>query len=413
MASKFRSFDGLCDVLEDRSYDHPPVIVCNAHITALAVARSLNARGVPVIALDREPDGVASYSDAVDVAGRVRYPLTDEEGFREDLETLVDHLDHEPVAFPCMDEWALALARTAPEGVLLPFADFETTDSVLDKSALYQRALDNDIPIPETYWLNETDPDVAADELGFPLVVKPALKRRFEEEFGTNLFVADTREEYLSIVDEASTADLRLLAQEYVPKGQGELYTLASYVPEHGVEDAVTMVGNRLAVYPPDIGTTCLVEATDIPQVESYGLSIIDESGYHGISEAEFLYDDRRDEYLLLDINTRPWKWIDLPIQAGADLPSVAYADTLGEGFDSEPSISFDTRWVYLRDYLALLTEHAVPDHLTQSEWGEIISGQVEQQSNLTTAVYRPSDTGPTMQLLETEFSDQEYYCAC
>lgn len=413
MASEFRSFDELCDVLEDRSYDRPPAIVCNAHITALAVARSVDARGVPVIALDRESDGVAPYSDAVDVAGRVRYPLEDEDGFREDLETLVARLDHEPVAFPCMDEWALALARTAPEGVRLPFADFETTDGVLDKSALYQRALDTDVPIPETYWLDDTDPDVAADELGFPLVVKPALKRRFEEEFGTNLFVVDTREEYLSIVDEAAAAELRLLAQEYVPKGRGELYTLASYVPERGVEDAVTMVGNRLAVYPPDVGTTCLVEATDAPQVESYGLEIIDESGYHGISEAEFLYDERRDEYLLLDINTRPWKWIDLPVRAGADLPGVAYLDTLGEGFDSEPSTASDTRWVYLRDYLALLSEHAVSDHLTRSEWSDLISGQVEQRRDLTTAVYRPSDPGPTRRLLETEFSDREYYCAC
>lgn len=413
MASEFLPFDELCDVIQDRSYDRPPAIVCNAHITALGVARSLDARDIPVIALDREADGVAPYSDAVDVAGRIQYPLDTEDGFREDLETLVDHLEHEPVAFPCMDEWALALARTAPEGVQLPFANFETTDSVLDKSELYQRALDIGVPIPDTYWLDETDPEMAADELGFPLVVKPALKRRFEEEFGTNLVVAETPEEFHSIVSEASKAGLSLLAQKYVQKGQDDLYTLASYVPQNGVEDAVTMIGNRLAVYPPEVGTTCLVDAAEAPSVESYGLDMLDASGYYGISEAEFLYDNQQDEYLLLDINTRPWKWIDLPIQAGADLPGVAYADAIGEQFNSDPTISTDTRWVYLRDYLALLTEHAVPDQLSHSEWRSILSGQIDHQQDLITAVYRLSDPGPTMQLLETEFGDQEYYCAC
>lgn len=413
MTSEFLPFDELCDAVASRSYDRPPAIVCNAHITALGVARSLDARDVPVVALDREPDGVAPHSDAVDLAGRVRYPLDDEAGFREDLETLVDHLAYEPVAFPCMDEWALALARTAPEGIRLPFADFGTTDGVLDKSRLYRRALDIGVPIPETYRLEETDPEAAADELGFPLVVKPALKRRFEEAFGTNLVVAGDREEYRSIVEEATDAGMRLLAQEYVPKGQGDLYTLASYVPRDGVEEAVTMVGNRLAVYPPEVGTTCLVEATEIPRVESYGLDVLEESGYHGISEAEFLYDDRRDEYLLLDVNTRPWKWIDLPVRAGADLPGAAYADAIGDRFDPDPAISTDTRWVYLRDYLALLTEHAVPDHLARSEWRSIVSGRFERSGELTTAVYRPSDPGPTVGLLETEFGDGEYYCAC
>lgn len=413
MASEFLPFDELCTVLEERSYDHPPGIVCNAHITALAVARSLHARDIPVIALDRDPDGVAPYSEAVDVAGRIQYPLDDEEGFRDDLETLVEHLGHEPVAFPCMDEWALALARTEPSGVRLPFADVETVDGVLDKSELYRRALDIDVPIPATYWLDETAPERAADELGFPLVVKPALKRRFEEAFGTNLVVAETREEYESVVEKASSAGLRLLAQEYVQKSQGDLYTLASYVPQRGVEDAVTMTGNRLAVYPPEVGTTCLVDATKAPAVESYGLDMLDASGYYGISEAEFLYDDRRDEYLLLDINTRPWKWIDLPIQAGADLPGVAYADAIDEAVNAAPAISIEMRWVYLRDYLALLTDHAVPDHLTRSEWTTILSGRVEHQHDLTTAVYRLSDPDPTMQLLETEFSEREYYCAC
>jgi D-aspartate ligase len=411
MANTVHSFEQLCETLANRSYDRPPAIVCNAHITALAVSRSLDAHDVPVIALDREREGVAPYSAAVDCAGLVTYPLVDEEGFRDDIETLANHLDHEPVVFPCMDEWALALARTDPQGVHLPFADFETVEDVLDKSRLYERAVEAGIPIPETYRLDETDPSEAADALGFPLVVKPAFKRRFEEAFGTNLVEATDHEEYHNIVEQAHDAGIRVLAQERIPKDSNDLYTLGSYVPRSGTDTATTFIGNRRAIYPPEYGTTCLVERADAPEVRAQGLEILNASNYYGISEAEFLYDVRTDEYCLLDVNTRPWKWIGLPIAAGADLPVAAYTDVVGDSY--EPTEITDARWVYLRDYLALVSNHQAHDELNRGDWLSLISGEFETNKGLTTAIYSPTDPDPSYQLLTTEFSDQEYYCAC
>lgn len=310
-----------------------------------------------------------------------------------------------------MDEWALALARTDPEGVHLPFAEFETVDGVLDKASLYERAADLGVPIPDTYRLDETDPDAAADELGFPLVVKPALKRRFEEAFGTNLVEAPDREAYHDVVGRARDAGIRVLAQERIPKRRGDLYTLGSYVPERGVEAATTFVGNRRAIYPPGYGTTCLVERASVPTVEAQGLDVLAASGYRGISEAEFLYDQRTEEYRLLDVNTRPWKWIGLPVHAGADLPGAAYADAVGDPYEQGAIV--DARWVYLRDYLALLASGDARDELADEEWRSLVAGAFESERGLATAVYAPSDPGPTRKLLETEFSGREYYCAC
>src|SRR5215211_325509 len=58
------------------AHDRPAAIVCNAHITGLAVARSLARRGVPVIGLDREPYGVALASNAVVAAAVCHDPIT-------------------------------------------------------------------------------------------------------------------------------------------------------------------------------------------------------------------------------------------------------------------------------------------------------------------------------------------------
>ncbi len=443
MAAQFRSTEALIDALADASFDRPPALVSNAHVTGLGVARALNAHDVPVIALDRPSDdaggggdggggddgtrrhdGLAPPSDAVDFAGAVTYPLDDLDGFREDVAAVVDAIGREAVAFGCMDEWALAYARADPDGVRLPFAGIDTLDDVLNKSELYATCEALGVPYPETYRLAETaeaatgspEPDATLDEaaeaLGFPLVVKPELKRDFEEAFGTNVLEVADREEFADAVAAASEAGVAVMAQKRVDIATGRDHSLASYVPPSGVEDALGVVGNAAVRYPQQFGTSCLVETADEPEIEARALAVLDDAGYHGISEAEFVYDDERGEFLLLDVNTRPWKWIGLPVAAGANLPMAAYAAVTDAEYESagvEP-----TRWVYLRDYLALLAgDDAFWDQLSAGDWRRLVAGDFEREGDLTTGVYRPSDPAPAAKLFETEFVDRDYYCAC
>ncbi len=416
MADEFRSFKGLRRALAETTLDTPPAIVCNAHVTGLSVARALSAHDVPVIAIDRNGKGVAPYSDAVDFAGQVTYPLDDADGFREDVEALANELGHEPVAFPCMDEWVHAFAGTKPKGVRLPFAGKETIDAVLDKESLYAKAEELGVPYPETYRLSETDPDDAADALGFPLVVKPALKREFEEAVGTNVIEVADREELADVAAMAEDAGINVMAQEKVDIAVGKDCSLASYVPKSGdsagSSDPVSFVGNARVRYPQAFGTSCLVREADRPEIEVRALTVLDETGYYGISEAEFVYDQSREEYVLLDINTRPWKWISLPVQAGADLPGAAYAEAVGEEF--EAGETHDATWLYLADYLKLLaSDSGFSDVLSDDQWESLLSGRFERNRNLTTGVYRPSDVGPVRRLMKTEFGTGDYYCSC
>ncbi|MFB6236645.1 MAG: carboxylate--amine ligase [Halopenitus sp.] len=412
MAEEFLSTANLVDAVADASFDRPPALVSNAHITGVSVARALDAHDVPVIALDRNGDGAAPPSDAIDFAGEVTYPLDDLDGFREDVEAIVDAAGTEAVAFGCMDEWAHAYAQAEPEGVRLPFADFDVIDNVLDKSELYARAEKLDVPYPETYRLSEVDREEAIEALGFPLVIKPALKRKFEEAFGTNVIEVADREEFDDVVDAAEAEDIEVMAQQRVDIAVGKDRSLASYVPPEGTDEALAVVGNAKVRYPQAFGTSCLVDRVDDSEIEERALNVLDDAGYHGISEAEFVYDDEREEYLLLDVNTRPWKWISMPVAAGANLPMAAYASVTDATYES-PGIS-DTRWVYLRDYLSLLaTAETFWDLLSTEDWASLVSGNFESDGALTTGVYRPSDPDPAAKLIETEFTDREYYCSC
>jgi hypothetical protein len=455
MADRFRSTRELIDALADARFERPPALVSNAHVTGLGVARALDAHDVPVIALDRaggdgDPaeapgthDGLAPPSDAVDFAGAVTYPLDDLDGFRDDVEAVVDAAGTEAVAFGCMDEWALAYAEADADGVRVPYAGIDTIDDVLNKSRLYATCERLGIPYPETYRLADgggpsdgagpetVGLDEAAEALGFPLVVKPARKREFEEAFGTNVMTVADRGEFADVVAAAAAEGVEVMAQKRVDVETGRDHSLASYVPPSGIDDALAVVGNAAVRFPRQFGTSCLVETTDQPEIESRALSVLDDAGYHGMSESEFVYDRERDEFLLLDVNTRPWKWISLPVAAGANLPMAAYAAATDAAYEStgiDPS-----RWVYLRDYLTLLsTNDGMRDRLSDADWRSLVSGAFESGGRtepvaasdggpgrtgadrvLTTGAYRPSDPGPAAKLFETAFVDREYYCSC
>jgi predicted ATP-grasp superfamily ATP-dependent carboligase len=240
-------------------------------------------------------------------------------------------------------------------------------------------------------------------------VVKPALKREFEEAVGTNVVEVETVEQLQGVLERAREAGIEVMAQRKISTVRGEDHSLASHLGPDG--DVLSLVGNARVRNPLDFGTSCLVERAEEPVIEERALAVLEATGYHGISEAEFVYCPDREEYLLLDINTRPWKWIDLTVTAGANLPMAAYATVTDATYESTGVR--DARWLFLPDYLDLLATTEFPDRLAPEDWGALVSGAFEEDPALTTGVYRPSDPEPTYQVLQTALGLREYYCAC
>ena len=397
------------------SAERPAALVFNCHITGLAVARSLGQRGVPVIGLDRDGNGYGLHSRYTTVAARCPYPLDDERAFIDLLMEIGSVLRKKAVLFPCLDEWVFAVARHArelEEFFHLPFSDLETIERILDKNLLYRKCEERGIPIPRTYYVGREQPEQIAAEISFPCIVKPALQREFTNEFGEKVFRADTREDFLRMCERA--AHHPLLAQEIVGAGIDSFYSLCSYV---GLDKSArgVFVGRKLEQYPKDFGTACLVDSRYVEEIVERGVDILNEFGYQGISEVEFIYDERDGDFKLLDINTRVWKWIGLPIRAGIDLPWLAYADAV-EGDPEQCGRQRDgIRWVYLKDYIALRSESAGLDEtrLTREDWVELISGHADSNSLIVPAVLSSDDPEPFARLMEGLFQKRQYYCAC
>lgn len=395
------------------SSDLPAAIVCNAHITGLAVARSLARQGVPVIALDREPYGVALASNKIASAAICSDPISREVEFIADVQAIGAHLRQPAVLFGCMDEWVLALSahREMLEGAFVfPFADDVTVRRILDKSVLYREATAAGIPIPRSIDTRQVSEDEVLAQIGVPAVLKPAAKRPFYDAFGRNLFTPQTEEEFRRQREDGER--FGMIAQEIIPATGDDYVTVGAAIAPGG-DVLGTFVGQRLEISPAGFGTTCLARALDQPELERHAVAILQRLGYYGIAEVEFLRDPRDGTFKLLDINTRPWKWVGLPIASGVDLPWLVYSQALGLA-QTPVARRSDLTWVSVKDCVPLRAQGQAMqaiDSIQPQQWLDLIAGR--QGERIVDAILDPSDPEPFYRTLQGVFGLQRYSCPC
>jgi D-aspartate ligase len=387
-------------------------VIFNSHITGLAVARSLGRRGVPVIALDRDPKGYALASKYVTAAALCPNVLADEEGFVRYLLNLGATLDRPAVLYPTNDEWVLAVNRhreRLARAFIIPFSGADIVEPVLDKARLYGTARELGIPIPRTWDLTHEDPASVAASVPYPCIVKPTEQRSFYDVYGDKAWRIESPEEFRTALDRA--AGHPLVAQEIVGQGLTDFYSVCSYIGNDGEAHGV-FVGRKLEQYPPDFGTGCLVAAEGPEAIAERGVQILKAFGYRGISEVEFIYDARDGEHKLLDVNTRVWKWIGLPIAAGVDLPWLAYADATGAPEVAPPARTGLT-WTYAKDYIALRLAGKGAEtaaYLPEEAWAALFAGETDA---VIDAVLDPDDPTPAARMMANLFNPTPYFCAC
>ena len=394
----------------------PPALVMNTHITGLAVARSLGRAGVPVLGLDDERGGLGQSSRHLAGLGLVPGPTVD------DGQALADHLTalgpsfaERPVLVPTNDDWVLALARHRAQ--LEPhyrysFAPYDVVQRALGKSSLYRACEALGVAIPRTWYLDEQTPEQVAAQVDYPCVLKPDDSRGFYTAFRAKVFVVQDAADLVARCAEAAAVGLSLVAQEWVETQPGGFWSVASYLSPDGTARGV-FTGRKLEQWPPDFGTSCLADARWDGDIADAGVRVLQALGYYGISEIEFVEDAATGRRLLLDVNTRAWKWVGLPVAAGVDLPLLAYRDAVGDPYDSGRQRD-GVRWTFLRDYLPLVRSGAatVPEEqVTKAEWTALLAGR---PSDLVDAVHDPDDPEPAYDVLWSELTGGlGYRCAC
>jgi len=301
-----------------------PAGVVNVVWTAgISAIHSLGRAGIPVHAVDFRPDalGLRSRYARPHVSPR---RLDDEDWFVAFLARLGEQLDARAPIFLLDDDDLNVVARRRGElrdAFLYPFPEWESLRRIQDKRHQVERARAVGVPTPRT----APDP---TDELGYPVLVKPAEAGAFKRRFGVKAFRCENRRELDAAWERAQGFDA--LVWELIPGGDEELYTLGSYVAPRG-EPLALFTGRKLVQDPRGLGTARVAESVWVEELVERGLALLRALELHGPSQVEFKRDPRDGAFKLIEVNARLWQWHGLTGACGVDVALTTYRDLVGE----------------------------------------------------------------------------------
>jgi len=316
--------------------------------SALAVTRSLGKRGVAVLTAEESSSTLAGSSRYSQLHLVYPSPMLCPDQFIEVLGRLVNQ--HRIDILLPMTELTTTLLLTNQSsfpGIVCPFADIKTVDSLANKCSLMQMADDLGIPIPGTRYVSNTDtPAIDLNQLDYPLVLKPG--RSWLLEHGkwhrAEVRFASSPSEARTIIEDVAAFQIHpfMLQQHVTGHGEG---VFALY--DHGKALAF-FAHRRLREKPPEGGVSVLSESIVIdPVLLSHSRRLLDKANWHGIAMVEFKVAADGTPYLM-EINTRFWGSLQLAVDAGVDFPWLLYH--LANGKQPEPvnnyKIGVRLRWL-------------------------------------------------------------------
>ncbi len=297
---------------------------------ALDLVRHLGRRGVVVDILSR-PGSVAFFSRYCHTALPGRAATVP--GMVEEALGIMAGYD---AAFALVDDAVEALHRNRGrlpghiERHLTPADTLEVTFSKVRMNAL---AHDLGIPVPATMPLDsESGLGDFTREYGFPLMIKGE-----QGSAGSMIRMACSRTEVVTASQEVKEQERayrgRPFVQEYV---RGPLYIVGGLCREGTL--LRVCIHRREAEYPlcgpPVMGVT-----VGVPILLDYGERIFRALRWNGLANLQFKEDPRTGEFKFLEINPRPWAFIELAHRAGVDMGGAYCA--MVTGTELTPDLTF------------------------------------------------------------------------
>jgi predicted ATP-grasp superfamily ATP-dependent carboligase len=311
----------------------PPVVMLGGEANALSVARRLARAGVQVYGIGRSNSPLrwsrcCTWVDAPDddgsgeawsafllgsaaqfLAGSVL--LT---GCDVGLELMAKHRD--------------ALARR----FILDASDPDAQIRLLNKLTTYQAAVAADVPTPR-FWVVDSRSEIAAraDELVFPLLVKPRYSHTFASRVGKDKFaVANDIDEvfdaFRSIHDDAG---VDVLLMESIPGPDDRLCSYYTYIDEAG-RPLFHFTKRVIRRFPENRGPASYHVTDWSPEVMELSLRLFRHVGIRGLVNAEFKRDARDGRLKLIECNCRFTAANALVAASGLDLARFVYNRLVG-----------------------------------------------------------------------------------
>jgi len=354
-------------------------LIIGGDFQGLGIARNLAALSVPVIIIDAD-FCIGRFSRFV----RKYYkcpPLTDVEAFVCFLKHLaIEKKLDKWVIYPTSDRAVQILSQFKTDlskYYLVPTPDWDITKFAYDKRLTYQLAQKTGVPTPKTFFPASIE-QLSRLDIGFPVIFKPAIKENFFPLTKRKAIKANNDEElirvykYMNSIIDAS----EIMIQELISGGPNNLYSFCSLFSGGLVKGK--LIAKRQRQHPMEFGNaTTFAYTCEVPEIEEFAVRLLKEMSYYGLSEVEFMYDDKDGKYKLLEINPRTWGWHTLGAAAGVNFSALLFMDINNEPVFAD-SFQKNVKWVRLLTDVPTVGLEICRRHLRLADYFTSLKGKKE-----------------------------------
>ena len=307
----------------------PPVLIFGAHLAALGVLRVLARHGITAYVAD-DTTNVVVHSRWYRPAERTLAETSDPAVLAAYLRSLDLPT---AVLIACSDRWALAVSGLPADlGERFPasIAPHESVEWFVDKDRFRELVDELDIPRPRTIPIREPgDLALASDEDLTRGFLKPTESQLHNRRFRTKGFFVESREEAIELVEQARTAGITFMLQEWIPGETSNTVIIDGFVDRHG-EIRALMARRRVRMDPPRLANTSCDVTISLSELDAClpaVRTLLEATRYRGIFMIEFKFDERDGQYKIIELNARPFWLVGHVERAGVDLPLRGYLD--------------------------------------------------------------------------------------
>ena len=330
-------------------------IILNLSYTGLGIARDLSKKGIKVIGLWSDKNQFGRFTKC---ANTLQSPSAKKnpEALLKFLINLGKNLHTKAIIFPTNDFDVLFLTQNKKllsSYFFFPLPSIETIKKIMNKYILYKEAKKIDIPTPKTFFIkNKNELFKIKEKIKFPCLIKPIFSyiwhkgSNWTKVGGQKAIKCNNYQELILNYHKLQFVSTDIIIQEFIPGEDDQIYIYGTYLDKQSCPLGY-FTARKLLQYPLDIGTGCLVEIINNPEIAELGLKLLRHFDYHGIAEVEFKKDSHDGKYKLIEINPRPWDWMSLGTKAGVNLAYLAYVDLLGiQPENQDNNYSQNLKWI-------------------------------------------------------------------
>jgi D-aspartate ligase len=294
-------------------------IIIGGHVQGLGLVRILGRLGLDIIVMDTDNMNISRHSKYCS-----KFIKFDRNSFLDCLFEIGKAGKYiEYALIPTNDLYVGILSQNKEELsklFVVAVDNWESIEKCYNKRITYQVAQSLEIPIAKT-WTPDSIEELKQINIEFPCIIKPAVMHTFYSKMKKKVFLCKNEEELIQNYQTALTIIPKneVIIQTVINSDSNGLYSACFLFDK--TKSVQSFVGRRARQHPPDFGNaTTFAQIVESDELLKRSIRILKEISYKGVCEVEYMYDNKKDDYMFLEINPRTWKWHSIAEKANINL---------------------------------------------------------------------------------------------